>query len=125
MDYQINRFVINVPMESEKTGTDQLEMDFFLQREHRKVILGTVRFPDGTPAPCAVIKFFRLKHSSLDAETTSELEPTGHAIADDCGQFLLGPVYPGDKIILKIFYINGTNIDLDNDPVKCTREPEI
>lgn len=125
MDYQINRFVINVPMENEKTGTDQLEMDFFLQPEHRKVILGTVRFPDGTPAPCAVIKFFRLKRPSLNAETTSELEPIGHAIADDCGQFLLGPVYPGDKIILKIFYINGTNTDLDNDPIKCTHEPEI
>lgn len=121
----MNRFVINVPIDDEKTGTDQLEMDFFLQAEHRKVILGTVRFPDGSPATNAVIKFFKMKHPNCDAEITSELEPIGHAIADDCGQFLLGPVYPGDKIILKIFYLNGANIDLDNAPIKCTREPEI
>ena len=107
MDYQINRFVIDVSKDTERTSTDQLDMDFFLQPDYRKVILGTIRFPDGTPAPCSVIKVFKLKHPSSDPETTSELEPIGHVITDNCGQFLLGPVYPGEKIILKVFYLNG------------------
>ena len=31
MDYQINRFVIDVPNGDEKSSIDQLDMDFFLQ----------------------------------------------------------------------------------------------
>lgn len=120
----MNRFVIDVSKDDEKTSTDQLDMDFFLQVDHRKVILGTVRLSNGEPAPCAVVKIFKLKYASSDAETTSELEPIGHAITDDCGQFLLGPVYPGDKIILKIFYIDSLTNEFNNDTVNSTLEPE-
>jgi hypothetical protein len=124
MDYQINRFVIDVPKGGEKTSTDQLDMDFFLQEDYRKVILGTVRFPNGQPAPCSVVKFFKLKHAGSNAETTSELDPIGHVITDDNGQFLLGPVYPGERIILKILYLNGSIAHSQLEPVKSTREPE-
>ena len=112
MSYRINRFVIDVPSGPEKTSTDQLDMDFFLQHDHRKVILGTVRFPNGKPAPCAVVKFFKPKYANSNAGTTSDLEPIGHAITDENGQFLLGPVYPGEKFILKILYMNGTIIQV-------------
>ena len=124
MDYQINRFVIDFPTSDEKTSTDQLDMDFFLQYDYRKIILGTVRFPDGKPAPCAVVKFFKLKYATCDPETTSELEPFGHAITDDNGQFLLGPVYPGEKVVLKIFYLNGSMTQSEDEPIRSTREPE-
>jgi hypothetical protein len=125
MDYQINRFVIDVPEGDEKSSVDQLDMDFFLQRDYRKVILGTVRFPDGKPAPCSVVKFFKLKRATADPETTSDLEPIGHAIADENGQFLLGPVYPGDKLILKILYLDCFIKKSSTETVKSTREPEV
>ena len=124
MSYQINRFVIDVPSVPEKTSTDQLDMDFFLQQDYRKVILGTVRFPNGKPAPCAVVKFFKPKHADCNADTTSELEPIGHAITDENGQFLLGPVYPGEKFILKILYMNGTMIRSTTESIRGTHEPE-
>lgn len=124
MDYQINRFVIEVPDADEKSSTDQLDMDFFLQQDFRKVILGTVRFSDGKPAPCSVVKIFKLKHPSDDIEITSELEPIGHAITDDNGQFILGPVYPGEKIVLKIVYLNGAIIRSEEETVRGTFEPE-
>lgn len=124
MDYQLNRFVIEVPKSDEKSSTDQLDMDFFLQRDYRKVVLGTVRFPDGKPAPCSVVKFFKLKHAACNAETSSELEPIGHAITDENGQFLLGPVYPGDKIILKILYLDCFIKKPTLENTKSTQEPE-
>ncbi|MFL0195322.1 hypothetical protein ACJDU8_07050 [Clostridium sp. WILCCON 0269] len=125
MDYQINRFVIDVPDGDEKSSIDQLDMDFFLQRDYRRVILGTVRFPDGKPAPCSVVKFFKLKHAIADPETTSDLEPIGNAIADENGQFLLGPVYPGDKLILKILYLDCFMKKPSMETIKGTREPEV
>lgn len=125
MDYQINRFVIDVPEGDEKSSVDQLDMDFFLQRDYRKVILGTIRFPDGKPAPCSVVKFFKLKRSTADPETTSDLEPLGHAIADENGQFLLGPVYPGDKLILKILYLDCFIKKSSTEAVNSTHEPEV
>jgi hypothetical protein len=124
MDYQVNRFVIEVSEKDEKTSVDQLDMDFFLQPEHRKVILGTVRLPDGNAAPCAVVKFFKLKDSTSDAEITEEIEPIGHAIADEGGQFLLGPVYPGEKYILKIFYSSALMSKAEVEPSRSTRKPE-
>ncbi len=124
MDYQINRFVIDVPDGDEKSSVDQLDMDFFLQCDYRKVILGTVRFPDGKPAPCSVVKFFKLKRATDDPETTSDLEPIGNAITDENGQFLLGPVYPGDKLILKILYLDCLTKKSSTETTKSTREPE-
>lgn len=124
MEYQVNRFVIDVSNDNKKTSTDQSDIDFFLQADYRKVILGTVRFSDGSPAPCAVVKFFKLKYATSDAETTSELEPIGHAITDDGGQFLLGPVYPGEKFVLKIFYLTGLMTRCSEDSISSTLEPE-
>ncbi|ADL51706.1 hypothetical protein [Clostridium cellulovorans] len=124
MDYQINRFIIDVPKGYEKSSTDQLDMDFFLQHDYRKVILGTVRFPDGKPAPCSVVKFFKLRSATADPETSSNLEPLGHAITDENGQFLLGPVYPGDKIILKILYLDCFINKASIQTIKGTHCPE-
>lgn len=124
MDYQINSFVIDVPDVDDKTSADQLDMDFFLQQDFRKVILGTVRFSDGKPAPCSVVKVFRPKDHVHGAESTSDLEPVGHAITDDNGQFILGPVYPGETIVLKIMHLNGSIAQPGEEPVRGTFEPE-
>lgn len=125
MNYHLNRFVINVSKDKEKTSTDQSDIDFFIQPDPRKVILGTVRLTNGEPVPCAVVEIFKLKNASDNAETTSDLEPIGHAITDDCGQFVLGPVYPGDKIILKIFYLDSlaNEFKYDTDIAKSTLAP--
>ncbi len=106
MGYRLTRFVINAAQDF--NSAQQLDEDFFLVPDERKVVHGTVRFPDGTPAPCAVVKFFKVV--SGDPATTCDLEPIGHAITDDCGQFLLGPLDPEAVIVIKIFYLENNTV---------------
>ena len=102
MGYRLTRFVINTT-DDFPNGAQQLDADFFLVPDDRKVIHGTVRFPEGDPAPCAVVKFFKVL--SGDPTTSCDLEPIGHAITDDCGQFLLGPLPPDTTVVIKIFFL--------------------
>lgn len=104
MGFRLVRFVINTT-DDFPNDAQQLDADFFLVEDERVVIHGTVRFPDGTPAPCAVVKFFKLDDPLDDPETTCDLDPIGHAITDDCGQFLLGPLPPGVNVVIKIFFL--------------------
>lgn len=126
MGYRLTRFVVNTG--TLPAGTQQLDEDFFLQPDDRVVVHGTVRFPDGTPAPCAVVKFFCVV--SGDAATTCDLDPIGHAITDDCGQFLLGPLAPGTIVVIKVFFLaenahmaTGTPIVGTCSPITCTTPP--
>lgn len=106
--YRLVRYVIN-------TGDDfpddaqQYDADFFLVPDDRKVIHGTVRFPDGTPVPAAVVKFFKMLNPADDPETTCDLESIGHAITDDCGQFLLGPLPADVNVIIKVFFLQNAS----------------
>jgi hypothetical protein len=87
----------------------QYDADFFLVPDDRKVIHGTVRFPDGTPVPAAVVKFFKMLNPADDPETTCDLESIGHAITDDCGQFLLGPLPADVNVIIKVFFLQNAS----------------
>lgn len=102
MGFRLTRFVVNTT-DDFPNDAQQLDADFFLVEDERKVIHGTVRFPDGTPAPCTVVKFFKVV--SGDPDTTCDLDPIGHAITDDCGQFLLGPLPPDVNVVIKIFFL--------------------
>lgn len=101
MGFRLTRFVVDAA--TLPAGTQQLDEDFFLVPDDRVVVHGTVRFPDGSPAPCAVVKFFKV--ISGPATTTCALDPIGHAITDDCGQFLLGPLAPNAAVVIKVFFL--------------------
>lgn len=128
MLYQLNRHIIEIP-DADDDDSEKLTMDFFLYPEKRKIILGTVRFPNGTPAPNALVKVARLKNGCsntknlTDIEDTTDVEDIGHAITNDSGEFIIGPVYPGDTIILKIAYMEETDREA-LVPYKTTHSPE-
>lgn len=112
MGYKLTRFVIDVDNDFPE-DVQELDQDFFLIPDDRKVVHGIVRDEYGNPVPCAVVKFFKLVDSKCpepyDPCTTCDLEPLGHAITDDCGQFLLGPLAPGTKVVIKIFFLKQAN----------------
>ncbi len=106
--FRLVRYVINTT-DDFPDDAQQFDADFFLVPDDRKIINGTVRFPDGTPAPAAVVKFFKMLNPTDDPETTCDLESIGHAITDDCGQFLLGPLPPDVNVIIKIFFLQNAS----------------
>jgi hypothetical protein len=106
MGFRLTRFVVDLG--TLPPGTQQLDEDFFLVPDDRLVVHGTVRFPDGSPAPCTVVKFFKVL--SGDPATTCDLESIGHAITDDCGQFLLGPLSPTTSFVIKVFFLENNSV---------------
>jgi len=99
----------------------QMDADFFLVPDERKVIHGIVRDPSGTPLPAAVVKFFKVL--SGDPETTCDLESIGHAITDDCGQFILGPLPPDVNVVMKIFFLKNASVIGTPSPIIGTATP--
>lgn len=87
------------------TPPQQFDADLILPRDNRVVFHATIRDEQGNPLPCAVVKFFKVAENAQNPDpfTTCELEPIGHAITDDCGQVLLGPVEPNQAIVWKVF----------------------
>lgn len=100
MGYRLSRFVVNETMDG----------DFILPRDKRKVIRGTVRFPDGSPAADVVVKFFAVLPGDDPPESTCNLQVMGHALTDSSGHFVLGPLSPGIDIVMKIFYAEGAGL---------------
>ncbi len=121
MGFRLTRFVIDVG--TLPPGTQQLDEDFFLVPDDRVVVHGTVRFPDGTPASCAVVKFFCVV--SGDPATTCDLDPIGHAITDDCGQFILGPLAPTAQVVIKVFFLAENTATGTATPILGTCTPFI
>ncbi|MCL6638961.1 MAG: hypothetical protein K6T80_04660 [Firmicutes bacterium] len=119
MGFRLTRFVVDTG--ALLTGTQQLDEDFFLVPDDRVVVHGTVRFPDGTPAPCAVVKFFKVV--SGNPGTTCDLDPIGHAITDDCGQFLLGPLPPDAQVVIKVFFLAANAVMGTATPIVGTCTP--
>lgn len=120
MGYRLTRYVINTTTDF-PDNAQQLDADFFLVPDERKVVYGTVRFPDGTPAPAAVVKFFKV--ISGNPEDTCNLEAIGHAITDDCGTFLLGPLPPGVNVVMKIFFLREASTFATPQPIIGTATP--
>lgn len=124
MGYRLTRYVVNTTADFPGEA-QQMEADFFLIDDERKVIHGIVRDPLGNPLPAAVVKFFKLAegYEGDDPETSCNLESIGHAITDDCGQFILGPLPPDVNVIMKIFYLKNAAVIGTPSPIIGTATP--
>jgi hypothetical protein len=98
----------------DNASTQQQHHDFFLLPESRVVISGVVRHPDGSPVQGAVVQFFRKEGKNIGP-------PIGHIFTDEDGQFLFGPLVPGTKFKVKIFYwdnmAKGKQIDVSTSGI--------
>ena len=93
---KLSRYDLHIPSFGQPDFFLQYDYEFYLPYENRTVIHGIVRNPEGYPVPGAVVKFFK----KGDCEN---LQPIGHVITDDCGQFIFGPVEDGITLLLKVF----------------------
>lgn len=84
-----------------KTGcNEQIEAVIRLPEERRSVIFGTVLDSSGNPVADAVVKLLQV------VEGLKYPYPLTHTFTDDNGQFLLGPLCPNTKYMLKIYKDN-------------------
>ena len=131
MGYRLSRFVV-----SPAGDFQEFDLTFPLERDTRKVIHGIVTDEEtGEPLECAIVKFFRIEGIEvIDGEFVPDpctvcdpdiLIPVGHAITDDCGQFLFA--YEPDilqedpevlePVVIKIFKLE--NCNLVGDATEC------
>lgn len=122
--FRLTRFVVNTT-DDFPDETQQMDADFILPCDDRKVIHGIVRDPDGTPIPAAVVVFFKLAagFEQDDPETSCNIESIGHAITDDCGQFIVGPLPPDVNLIMKIFCLKNASVTAAPSPIIGTASP--
>ena len=83
----------------------QIEAIIKLQEEKRAVIHGTVIDCKGRPVVDAVVKLLQI------VDGCKLPVPLTHAFTDEYGQFLLGPLCPNRRYILKVYK--------DNVRIKC------
>lgn len=84
-----------------KTGcNEQIEAVIRLPEEKRSVIFGTVLDACGNPVIDAVVKLLQVE------DGCKYPYPLTHTFTDDHGQFLLGPLCPNTKYMLKIYKDN-------------------
>ncbi|GAB6169181.1 hypothetical protein JCM1393_16410 [Clostridium carnis] len=84
-----------------KTGcNEQIEAVVRLPEEKRSVIFGTVLDANGDPVADAVVKLLQV------VEGCKYPYPLTHTFTDCHGQFLLGPLCPHTKYMLKIYKDN-------------------
>lgn len=86
---------------SVKTGcNEQIEAIIRLPEEKRSVIFGTVLDSCGNPVADAVVKLLQV------VEGRRYPYPLTHTFTDENGQFLLGPLCPNTRYMLKIYKDN-------------------
>lgn len=78
----------------------QIEAVIKLQKERRAVIHGTVVDSNGNPVADAVVKLLQI------VEGCKLPCPLTHTFTDQYGQFLLGPLCPNRKYMLKVYKDN-------------------
>lgn len=84
-----------------KTGcNEQIETVIKLPEEKRSVIFGTVLDSCGNPVVDAVVKLLKV------VDGCKYPYPLTHTFTDNNGQFLLGPLCPNTKYMLKIYKDN-------------------
>lgn len=79
---------------------EQIEAVVRLPKEDRSVIFGTVLDSCGNPVVDAVVKLLQVQ------EGCKYPYPLTHTFTDEYGQFLLGPLCPNTKYMLKIYKDN-------------------
>lgn len=77
---------------------EQIDAVIKVDRERRSVIYGTVVDENNRPVADAVVKLLQV--------TDRKIVPITHTFTDQYGQFLLGPLCPGQRYMLKIYKDN-------------------
>ncbi|AGX41499.1 carboxypeptidase-like regulatory domain-containing protein [Clostridium saccharobutylicum] len=86
---------------------EQIDAVIKIGRERRSVIYGTVIDENRDPVADAVVKL-------LQVCDNGRIIPLTHTFTDKYGQFLLGPLCPNQKYMLKIYK---DNITIRYDPI--------
>lgn len=81
-------------------ANEQIEAAVKLPHEQRSVIFGTVLDSNGCPVKDAVVKLLQV------VDGCKYPYPLTHTFTDEYGQFLLGPLCPKTKYMLKIYKDN-------------------
>ncbi len=79
---------------------EQIEAVIKLEKERRAVIHGTVLDANGNPVADAVVKLLQI------VDGCKLPYPLTHTFTDKYGQFLLGPLCPCKKYMLKVYKDN-------------------
>lgn len=106
-----------------KTGcNEQIEAIVRLPEEKRSVIFGTVLDCNRMPVADAVVKLLQV------VDGCRYPYPLTHTFTDCHGQFLLGPLCPNTKYMLKIYkdniVIKYTELETSSYNGKCIAKPE-
>jgi hypothetical protein len=80
--------------------------------DKRSVIHGIVTNYDHEFIKDAVVKLFEV----IEKSDCCDLRPLAHAFTDDCGQFLFGPLCPGKKFAVKVWYYETNNSEFTVAP---------
>lgn len=79
---------------------EQIDAVIKINKEKRSVIYGTILDECGNPVADAVVKLLQVCNKGI--------VPLTHTFTDQYGQFLLGPLCPNQKYMLKIYKDNIT-----------------
>ncbi len=90
---------------------EQIDAVIRISKERRSVIYGTVLDECGNPVADAVVKLLQVTNCGKG------IVPLTHTFTDQFGQFLLGPLCPNQKYMLKIFK---DNITIRYEPITAS-----
>lgn len=90
---------------------EQIDAVIKIGKERRSCIYGTVLDEDGQPVADAVVKLLQITNSGKG------IVPLTHTFTDQYGQFLLGPLCPNQRYMLKVYK---DNITLRYESVKTS-----
>ena len=79
---------------------EQIDAVIRISKEKRSVLYGRVVDECGRPVADAVIKLLKIDQKN------GRIEPLTHTFTDRYGQFLLGPLCPCQKYIIKVYKDN-------------------
>ena len=82
---------------------EQIDAVIKIEKEDRSAIYGTVEDEDGNPVAAAVVKLLQLCPKKCRGLVPV---PLTHTFTDEYGQFLLGPLCPRRRYMLKIYKDN-------------------
>lgn len=82
---------------------EQIDAVVRIEKENRSAIYGTVIDEDGNPVADAVVKLLQLCPKKCKGLVPV---PLTHTFTDEYGQFLLGPLCPNRRYMLKIYKDN-------------------
>lgn len=79
---------------------EQLDVVVKVPEDKRSVIHGIVTNCDHQLIKDAVVKLFEV----IEKSDCCDLRPLTHTFTDECGQFLFGPLCPGKKYAVKVWF---------------------